>query len=234
MKNLGRLIFTLFFAIGGFALAESRALLIGIDQFQESSANLRGPATDVRLMSQVIEKIGFTSNKVMQITDADATKDNILSAIDSWLIRSTTAEDRAIIFISSHGYQKTDQNYDEDDGCDEVILTHDMQGITDDEIAQKLALIPAKEILVIIDSCFSGTITKNFGGPQAKTYKDPNSTFVCNTISNKSATRYRDMGVSDFLQSSMDYLFHRSHSRKSQESDDVKACHRLSRSEFRA
>ncbi|WP_169730615.1 caspase family protein [Calidithermus chliarophilus] len=159
-------------ALASAALAEDRALIIGIREYEKP---LPGPDRDLELMRQVALKLGFQPAQVRLLKDREATREGILKAADEWLVRGTKAGDRAIFYFSGHGTQLRDLNGDEDDGCDEAIVGQDGRVVSDDEIDGLLQKVAASEIWVILDSCFSGTATKSalFGEIEGKLWPKP-------------------------------------------------------------
>ncbi|MEM6427865.1 MAG: caspase family protein [Deinococcota bacterium] len=144
------------------AYAGNRALLIGISEYQNSAINLRGPNTDLLLMQEVASRLGFSAAQTLTLRNAEADQASILSSLDRWLVEGVTSEDQVLLFFSGHGYQLLDDNGDEADGCDEAWLSHDMKPVSDDVLAEVLARSPAGRVLVIVDSCFSGTMTRSY------------------------------------------------------------------------
>ena len=74
--------------------------------------------------------------------------------------------------IPGAGSNVPDLNGDETDGVDEVLVTHDIRFnrsktrpltgvVIDDKLGEMLDAIPSKHILVIVDACHSGTITRS-------------------------------------------------------------------------
>jgi hypothetical protein len=68
-------------------------------------------------------------------------------------------EDLVIIYFSGHGAKTTDKNGDERDGCDESFATHG-GALKDDDFAKLVEAIPTRNILMVIDACFSASLTK--------------------------------------------------------------------------
>lgn len=165
-------------ALGSLALAEDRALIIGIREYEKP---LPGPDRDLELMRQVSLKLGFQPAQIRLLKDREATREGILKATDEWLVRGTKAGDRAIFYFSGHGTQLRDLNGDEDDGCDEAIVGQDGRVVSDDEVDGLLQKVAASEIWVILDSCFSGTATKSalFGELEGKLWPKPAQQPVC-------------------------------------------------------
>jgi secreted trypsin-like serine protease len=154
-----------------------RALLVGIDQYQNPNFNLKGSVNDVRNMRQLlIETLRFRPEQVMTLTDAQATRANILKAFDDWLIRDSAPGARVFFFMSSHGAQVPDLNGDEEDGLDETLVPYDtrletqngkkvlLNQIIDDEIDELLKRIADRKVTVVVDACHSGTGTRGLDG----------------------------------------------------------------------
>lgn len=159
------------------AVAEDRALLIGINAYPTRPLN--GPLNDVALMRSVVDELGFAPAQVLVLDEQAATAAGILDAIDEWLIAGTAPGDRALLYFSGHGTQIDDLDGDEGpEGRDEALVAIDFdpngrgQGlVTDDEIAASLARLADRKVTLIVDACFSGTIARAFGeaGEEATT-----------------------------------------------------------------
>ena len=153
--------------------AEDRALLVGIGHYRISEANLPGVDEDLTMMREAARKLGFADSQIKTVSDSQATLRGIRDAIDHWLVDGTTAGDRALYYHSGHGSRLPDSSGDEADGSDEVLLPYDFEEtqtdgetrlhnvLLDDELGRLLARIPAREVVVLVDSCHSGTITRS-------------------------------------------------------------------------
>lgn len=145
---------------------EGRALLIGIDRYRYVSP-LIGTVNDAHAMkAYVTSHLGFDDRDVRMLLDGEATRENILRAIENWLIDGTGDGDDVFLYYSGHGFQQLDDNDDETDRLDETLVPVDVtiggngvpRGmITDDEIATLLAQLPGRRVHVVIDACHSGT-----------------------------------------------------------------------------
>lgn len=162
--------------------AGDRALLIGVDRYQNERFNLRGTGNDVRNMrSMLIDVYGFKPEQIVTLTDAQATRHNILTAFDKWLIDGSSPKSRVVFFMSSHGFQEADRAGEEYDGLDETLMPYDValehvgkqaiirNQIIDDELRDRFSRMPDRRIMAIIDACFSGTSTR--GGADIGTFK---------------------------------------------------------------
>ncbi len=164
----------------------TKALLIGIadyqnlpyhsEQFGRLLEDLRGPANDIRLMKRVLRYRGFAEGDIMTLIDREATRQGVLAAVDTWLIDGTNEGDLAVFYFSGHGTRVPDLDGDEgsNDSYDEALVPFDMvpetlttqesRLITDDELHTRFAKLSGRRLVVIVDTCFSGTMTRSFGG----------------------------------------------------------------------
>lgn len=171
------------------ALAENRALLIGINDYLANDVDasqtegqtwipedLNGAANDVAIMRQILlTRFGFAEQNITTILDQDATRENMLKAMREF-VASTRPGDVAYIHFSGHGSQVDDVSGDETDKLDETILPYDARtgnvaDITDDELQSILGELRAANTLVVLDSCHSGTATR--GGSVLKARSVP-------------------------------------------------------------
>lgn len=148
-----------------------RALIIGIEKYADSEniAKVLGGENDARAMANLAErKLGFSPNAIQLLLSSNATSVNIRKEVQNWLIKDSKAGDRIFLFFAGHGTQVKDLDGDEDDGFDEAIVPFDVnaskpsQLILDDEINQWLNNLSGRRVVMIFDSCNSGTVTRNF------------------------------------------------------------------------
>lgn len=147
-----------------------RALLIGIDDYAYIS-DLVGSSTDLRNMHAFTRDVWrFAPDEVKVLRDSQATRAAILSGIRDWLIAGSRPGDRVLLYFTGHGSLKPDQNGDEPDGFDEALMAYDTrydeatrqwQGmVIDDEIGPLVDQLVGREVVILIDACYSGTITR--------------------------------------------------------------------------
>ena len=156
-----------------------RALLIGIDKYQNVSP-LNGPVNDAKEMANFITGSGsFQGADIQLLLDAEATKKNILAAVEKWLIEGTGPGDEAFLFYSGHGFQQPDMDGDEADRLDETLVPVDAfvdgggnvkRMITDDELGVLLARLSGRRVRIVVDACHSGTSTRSAGGVESWRY----------------------------------------------------------------
>lgn len=147
-----------------------RALLVGIDTYKDPKLNLIGSANDVANMHGLLTgALGYRPDQIMTLVDAQATRKNILDAMDAWLVDGSRAGGRIFFYYSGHGGPARDIDGDEADGYDEALAPYDVIAaagefrnlIIDDEINSRLNRMRDREVTVVLDSCFSGTATRS-------------------------------------------------------------------------
>ena len=143
------------------ALGNYHALLIGINEYQntEFAPKLRTPVNDVyNLRSVLVESYGFQSQNVRLITDSEGTRAGILSAIASYRDAPLRSFDNLLIYYAGHGFQDPGT---EDGFWIPVDGTSDESSwISVSEIKRIVKKIRTKHLLLISDSCFSGSLTR--------------------------------------------------------------------------
>ena len=161
------------------------ALHIGINQVDKqlhhplSIADLRFCHNDAIAMNLIAEKAGYQS---FLLLDKYATIDNTSAAISSTAAK-LKAGDIFLLTYSGHGMQALDIDGDEKDGKDETWVLYDRQ-ILDDKLHQLWAsFLPGVRIVVISDSCHSGTIARS------------NSTFLKNQIDKENSITIKASGI---------------------------------------
>ena len=160
------------------AIAKNRhALVIGVGEYPVSSgwSPIHGD-NDVQLVKNALLRQGFLSSEIITLSNSQATKGSIISAIKE-IESSVKSGDVVYIHFSGHGQQITDLNGDEKDGFDEAWIPYDAKidyvkgiyegenHIIDDEVYELLRNIRQKigsngRIIVISDACHSGSATR--------------------------------------------------------------------------
>jgi hypothetical protein len=142
-----------------------KALLVGINDYG-GIGDLRGCINDVTNIRNILKTFfGFTNESIRVLTDARATKDNILTRLEK-MIAQSGAGDFLVFHFSGHGSQIRDLENDElKDHMDELICPYDMNWddgfITDDMLGKLLEKLPeGVHMEVILDCCHSGTGTR--------------------------------------------------------------------------
>ena len=131
-------------------VAKTYYIGIGVNEFKESSHNLKYCVKDVTDLAQ---SFGGPNTEVKLFTDKQVTKEKIL-ALKEYL-NKTSVNDKVIISCSSHGLL--------DDSLNFYLAMHDVdfnnpkaRGLKYEELESLLDGIPARQKLLLLDACNSG------------------------------------------------------------------------------
>lgn len=142
-------------------MAKGISLHIGLNRVDPNhyhgwSGLLRACEFDAQDMKAIAENNNFESKALL--TD-QATRTSVINHIES-ASQHLEPGDIFLVTYSGHGGQVPDQNGDEEDGLDETWCLYDGQ-LIDDELHELWAKFKSKvRILVLSDSCHSGTVTR--------------------------------------------------------------------------
>jgi len=132
------------------------ALVIGINNYKEWN-KLKTAVNDARKIAKILENdFGFN---VQLMINEEASRDKILDSINKYQ-KKLRAKDKFLIYYAGHGYfDKTARKgywipYDADKNSD-------TKWILSDSITTNIHRIAACDILLISDSCYSGTLTRS-------------------------------------------------------------------------
>jgi hypothetical protein len=130
------------------------ALLIGNNNYASPIPALDTPIADVSRVAQILEKrFGFTT-RILK----NATQNDIVTTFNA-LAADIKPEDHVLLFYAGHGYLMDDIHMGFWIPVGASVKT--AKGwISNSDISKLLAAIPSKQLILISDSCFSGTLTK--------------------------------------------------------------------------
>jgi hypothetical protein len=139
-------------------------LCVGVNNYPGTHMDLAGCVNDAKDWAAELGARGF---EVTQLLDEKATKAALVNAFKS-VIGAAGKGDTVVITFSGHGTYVPDLNGDEIDGLDEALCPCDIQtgggALIDDEIhAMFASRKPGVRLVLISDSCHSGTVTRAAG-----------------------------------------------------------------------
>ncbi|POF29247.1 caspase family protein [Roseibium marinum] len=145
---------------------EWRALVIGVDAYEHVSP-LKGAVNDARDIAETLESAGVRD--LTALYDGEASRAAVLS---SWqaLISRAGPDDVLVLSYAGHGAQEPEWLAgSEEDGFDEVFLLAGFdvsapgngERLRDDDVAAMLRAAGGRSVLVLADSCHSGTMTRS-------------------------------------------------------------------------
>jgi peptidoglycan/xylan/chitin deacetylase (PgdA/CDA1 family)/tetratricopeptide (TPR) repeat protein len=148
---------------------ESWAVVIGIDDYA-SWPKLRYAVNDAKGVQDVlVNKLGFKTENVFTVFNAEATRKNILSLFHDKLADPALVQkdDRVFIFYAGHGATRKlasgrELGYIIPVEADNAHFYADAISMTD--ISDVAEAIPAKHLFWVMDSCYSGLALVRGGG----------------------------------------------------------------------
>jgi hypothetical protein len=160
------------------------ALLVGIADYAPGTGWLPlNTRPDVERMRGALEAHGFAADDIHELTDPEADRAGIEGAFRTHLLDAAREGTIAVFHYSGHGHRLTDDDHDELDGYDEVLVPFDApqnppsgytgdRHLRDDDLhgwLQELrrAVGPTGDVVVSLDSCFSGSATRSLIDPTA-------------------------------------------------------------------
>ena len=136
--------------------SRSVAVIIGINQY-EKWPGLEFATADARAVKAVLENSGF--DEIVMILDGEATQRRILTELFDKLPKTVEHNDRVLFYFAGHG-----QTEDLPGGgkrgyiipVDADTLNYASTAVSMEQIRSLSSRIPAKHLLYVMDSCYSG------------------------------------------------------------------------------
>jgi hypothetical protein len=146
------------------------ALLVGINEYEANLGSLQGCLTDVEMQRELlINRFGFNRNDILEVTNAKATRQGILTAFEEHLIKQAKPGDVVVFHYSGHGSRVRDPDpLDKKDPFNSTMVPSDRPSDSatssanpvPDIMGQTLFLLmsalPTENLTVVLDSCYSG------------------------------------------------------------------------------
>jgi hypothetical protein len=120
------------------------------------SGELNACEADAEDMADIAKQKGYSSTVLLT---KKGTRNQVLAAIDQ-AAKDLVSGDMLFLTYSGHGGQLPDKNSDEADAEDETWCLFDGEVVDDELYAKWAAFNSGVRILVLSDSCHSGTVTK--------------------------------------------------------------------------
>lgn len=133
------------------------AVVIGIEQYRENLPKAEFAARDARLVGEYLSKtLGFPEGNVVVMLNERATRSDLEKYLESWLPNRVEKDSTVFVYFSGHGAPNPKTGdaylvpYDGDPGF------VDKTGYSLKRLYENLGALPTKEVVVVLDSCFSG------------------------------------------------------------------------------
>jgi hypothetical protein len=151
-------------ASSAFVAASERhhALIVGVGQYSQASGAdpLKGVPKDMITSRNMALAMGVPDRQIIELRDKQATKANILAALDS-LNRKVGPGEKVFIYFSGHGTSYSTKN-----GCEQGFIPYTQGPYTQDDMISEAELAgytskisqKADKAIVMVDACFSGGV----------------------------------------------------------------------------
>jgi hypothetical protein len=136
------------------AIRSRSALLIGNSAYSDPIPALLTPSADIERVAEVLRaRFGFDVAVLKNATKVDTAR-----ALNR-LAAEARADDSVLVFYAGHGYLHDDTNMGYWLPVDASVKTA-ANWISNADISKFLSAIPARQVMLVSDSCFSGTLTR--------------------------------------------------------------------------
>lgn len=130
------------------------ALLVGNMAYRSPIPRLETPGTDVdSIAATLAQRYGFET-----VMLRNAGKAEIVAALNR-IARESTPDDAVVVYYAGHGYLMDDTNMGYWIPVDASVKTA-ANWISNTDIGKLLKAIPARQVILVSDSCFSGSLTR--------------------------------------------------------------------------
>jgi ankyrin repeat protein len=133
------------------------AVVIGIEQYRQGLSKADFAVRDAQVMRDYLTKImGYAEENVAVLLNDRAAKTDIEKYIEHWLPNHVEQDTSVFVYFSGHGAPnpKTSDAYLVPYDGDPAFV--EATGYPLKRLYEHLAKLPAKEVVVMLDSCFSG------------------------------------------------------------------------------
>ncbi len=133
------------------------ALVIGINRYIHDLPHAKFANRDAEAVKAHLIALGFPEWQIKTLINDQATKSDILGYIESWLPKNVKSDGRVFVYFSGHGAPDviSGQAYLVPVDGDPNFLSQTAIRISD--LYKDLNSLNAKKIIVVLDSCFSGS-----------------------------------------------------------------------------
>jgi len=133
------------------------AIVIGIESYRQKLPKADFAGSDARLVTEYLIKVmGYPEENVITLMNEHATYTDLTKYFERWLPNNAEKDSTVFVYYSGHGAPntKTGDAYLVPYDGDPTFITETGYPIA--RLYESLGKLKAKEIIVVLDSCFSG------------------------------------------------------------------------------
>ena len=135
----------------------AHAILVGLDNYRSRLPSADFAGHDAKIVAEYVSQtLGYEKENVALLLNEHATKGDFEKYVESWLPNRVESGDSVFIYFSGHGapHPKTGEAYLVPYDGDPTFI--EKTGYPLNRLYDHLATLPAREVVVVLDSCFSG------------------------------------------------------------------------------
>lgn len=134
------------FTLMGMSLADTHAVVVGIDQYDAVDSSLRGCLNDAKAMEKALAERGITAKVLL---NEEASRDAVLQAL-----KEGKGSDRVLFYFAGLGSGPSTPR---------LILHDDRRGLELEELDELMLSLGTENTTVILDTCFAGSRAEKSG-----------------------------------------------------------------------
>jgi hypothetical protein len=129
------------------------AVVVGIDDYPGSDADLRAAVADARDVDSALAAYGVLASHRLVLLDRQATADNIRGAL-AWLGNRASADSTAVFFYPGQVRQVAGDPDRDGEAIDEAIVAADGENVYDGQVADLFRNVEARSAWIGIAACY--------------------------------------------------------------------------------
>ena len=135
---------------------DDMAVVIGIERYRKNLPPSEFSYNDAKAVKTYLEALGFAPRNIQYLGNDEATRSDIQKSIEGWLPNRVRKESRVFVYYSGHGAPEpaTGNAYMVPYDGDPEYLQE--TGYPLSTLYEKLGKLEAREVVVVMDACFSG------------------------------------------------------------------------------
>lgn len=132
------------------------AVIVGIESYSDIAAKASYAERDADAFKSYVRALGVPERNIVLLKGPKAVRSALTKNVEGWLPRMAKADSRVFVYFSGHGAPdvKTGQAYLVPWDGDPNFLDSTAYPVA--QLYKKLGELPVKQVLIAMDSCFSG------------------------------------------------------------------------------
>jgi len=134
------------------------AVVIGIERYRQNLPSVEFASHDASIMREYLTKtLGYPDENVVMLLNEQAAKSDLEKYIERWLPNRVDKDSSVLLYYSGHGAPNptTQEGFLVPYDGDPTFL--EITGYSLKRLYEQMGKLPAREVLVVLDSCFSGS-----------------------------------------------------------------------------